>query len=89
MLYPDESELDRLTNSTQLRVNKILHKALVQVDEEGTEAAAATIIDVVPFSASFPFTLNLDRAFMFALYDRHFDIPLIMGRVMDPTLSDV
>eukprot|EP00088_Acartia_fossae_P051334 TRINITY_DN5766_c0_g1_i1.p1 TRINITY_DN5766_c0_g1~~TRINITY_DN5766_c0_g1_i1.p1 ORF type:complete len:434 (+),score=82.61 TRINITY_DN5766_c0_g1_i1:40-1302(+) len=88
-VFTDESELGRLTNSTQLRVNKILHKALVQVDEEGTEAAAATIIDVVPFSASFPFTVNLDRAFMFALYDTHFDIPLIMGRVMDPTLSHV
>lgn len=71
-----------------LYISEVLHKAMVKVDEAGTEAAAATavVVAVAPSVApSSPFTFNVDHPFLFFL--RHVDsgIVLFMGRVRDPS----
>jgi serpin B len=59
-----------------------IHKAFVNVDEEGTEAAAAT--GIVEEIVSEPVRLRVDRPFLFVIYDRQTGTLLFVGRVLDP-----
>jgi serine protease inhibitor len=66
-------------------IDQVVHEANITVDEEGTEAAAATGI-VVPTSASPPpVTIRADHPFAFALVDTDNGTPLFIGHVADPT----
>jgi serpin B len=67
-------------------IDQVVHEANITVDEEGTEAAAATGIAVVPTSASSrPVTIRADHPFAFALVDTDNGTPLFIGHVADPT----
>ena len=72
-----------MTQLENLRISKILHKAAITVDENGTEAAGSSFFDV-PFS---PKLVIVNRPFLFILRDSHNRIPLIMGKVVNPSLS--
>jgi len=87
-VFTEESELGEMTQSEKLRVSRILHKAAVTVDENGTEAAASTFIDLVPLSITSPIkNVIVNKPFLFILQDSHYRIPLIMGRVVNPSIS--
>jgi len=66
-----------------LFISEVYHKAFVAVDEEGTEAAAATAV-ALNESASPPVTLTFDRPFLFAVYDKPTGQVLFFGRVAKP-----
>ena len=68
-----------------LFIHNVLHKAFVAVDEEGTEAAAATGVVVGVESAPPPATMTVDRPFIFLIRDRPTGTVLFVGRVVDPT----
>ena len=65
-----------------LHIYKAVHKAFVDVNEEGTEAAAATGMAMLE-SGPMPFTVN--HPFVFLIQDNGTGQILFMGRVMDPT----
>jgi serpin B len=65
-----------------LYVSIAIHKAFVDVNEEGTEAAAATGIG--GFMGGYP-TFLADRPFLFIIQDNETGQILFMGRIMDPT----
>ena len=77
------ADLSGITGYKGLYVSKAVHKAFMQVDEEGTEAAAATgiVIELV----SLPVQLKINRPFMFMIRHNPTGTILFMGRVMDPT----
>ena len=62
----------------------VLQKAFIEVNEEGTEAAAATIAQFVPLSASFPIPFTCDRPFLFLIRDNESRLTLFTGHVTDP-----
>lgn len=66
-------------------ISDVLQKAYVDVNEEGTEAAAVTTIVFVTTSVSSPFPVVIDRPFVFAIRERLSGTILFMGKVMDPT----
>jgi len=70
-----------------LFVSAVLHKAFVQVNEEGTEAAAATAVSTTLLGASMsrPQIFRADHPFLFAIRDRHTGAILFLGRMADPT----
>ncbi len=76
-----------LSKTENLYVEEAFHKAFVQVNEEGTEAAAATAITVArpPSVPPPPKVFNADHPFFFAIQDRRSGAILFMGRVTDPT----
>ncbi len=63
-------------------LNDVLHQALLTVDEEGTEAAAASA-DMVTMGG--PPSLVFDRPFFFFLRNAHTGAVLFLGRVLDPS----
>jgi len=69
----------------QLYISQVLHKAFVEVNEEGTEAAAVTVVHNVKKSASRPIAdFRADRPFLFFLRDNKTGTILFLGRVMKP-----
>jgi serpin B len=67
-----------------LGISKVVHKAFVEVNEEGTEAAAATAV-VVARSAAKKTIFRADRPFMFLIRDNQTGTILFMGRLVDPS----
>ena len=72
-----------------LSISDVLHKAFIDVNEAGTEAAAATAVIVALTSASIgtpptPPVFRADHPFVFALRDTHSGSLLFMGRVAQP-----
>ena len=71
-----------------LNIDSVIHQAFVAVDETGTEAAAATIVEIVTTSeAPEPeiIELTIDRPFFFLIRDLTSGQILFVGRVLDPT----
>ncbi len=74
------------TPPPELYISDVIHQAFVAVDEEGTEAAAATAVIVRPASAPPPAEeFVVDRPFIFLIRDIPTNTVLFMGRVLDPT----
>ena len=76
------SDFSGMTDSQGLFVAKVVHKAFVDVNEEGTEAAAATGIAMLQSGLSF----RANHPFMFTIQDNNTGQILFIGRVMDPTV---
>jgi serpin B len=73
-----------------LYISQVLHKAFVEVNEEGTEAAAATAVVMRAGSVARPKpppVFRADHPFAFLIRERETGSVLFMGRVADPTLD--
>ncbi|SMD45636.1 serpin B [Aquiflexum balticum DSM 16537] len=70
-----------------LKISRVIHDALIEVDEKGSEAAAATIVEVVELTSapSGPRTLVLDKPFIFFIQEKHSGAILFMGKLGDPS----
>jgi serpin B len=75
--------------SNSLFISKVYHKAFVEVNEEGTEAAAATAVKLMMRCAvvmpSPVVDFVVDRPFVFALYSGALECPLFVGKVVNPS----
>jgi len=79
---------EQLAAGPGLAISRVLHKTYLRVDEEGTEAAAATSIGMTmgaigPIEPE-PFELRADRPFIFAIADERSGTLLFVGVVADP-----
>jgi len=79
------ANFSEITDKEGLAVTNIFHKALIEVDEEGSEAAALTGIVLDIRTARVPQVITVDRPFLFYIYDKEHDVPLFMGRIIDPS----
>jgi serine protease inhibitor len=70
-----------------LAISQVKHKTVMEVNEEGTEAAAATSVGIVATSLrepQQPFQMIVDRPFFYAIRDRQTGSVLFMGQIVDP-----
>ena len=74
-------------NASGLHISKLIQKAVIEVNEEGSEAAAATGAIFVKKIIGTPIIPSFvcDHPFMFFIKDSKTDLILFMGRVTDPT----
>jgi len=63
-------------------IDRIIHKTFLEVDEEGTEAAAATVVDMG--YTSIGLTMYVNRPFIFAIRENHSGTILFMGKIVEP-----
>ncbi|KAL9959831.1 hypothetical protein ACROYT_G033188 [Oculina patagonica] len=84
MFIPGKADLSGISTEP-LFVSKVVHKAFVEVNEEGTEAAAATAIGVNTFSMPLPKPVfKADHPFLFLIRHNDSGAILFLGRLMRP-----
>ena len=68
-------------------ISRVIHKTYIAVDEKGTKAGAATVVEMVRDSAAMEpeetKTVTLDRPFVYLLIDGETNLPLFIGTVTD------
>jgi len=81
----DLADFSGMTGQKDLFIGNVIHKAFVAVDEEGTEAAAATAV-VMELASAIMHDVNLiiDRPFIFVIRDTVNGQILFVGRVLNP-----
>ena len=79
--FGSRADFSLFNEEQSLAVDSIIHKAVVEVDEKGTVAAAATSIVITPISASYNAEFTADHPFMFMIKDNKTDAILFLGQV--------
>jgi len=79
--------LTGIADDPKLVVYKVMHEAFVAMDEDGTEAAAATVVLMFPVSGPVvpPVPVVLDRPFVYRIIDDESGATLFIGQVTNPT----
>ena len=90
----DEKNADFLKMGTRdvedyvIYISRVLHKTFIEVDEKGTKAGAATVVEMQDGTAMLdpvkPKEVYLDRPFIYMLIDCEANIPLFIGVMNDP-----
>jgi len=79
-----DADFSGMDGTTDLFIANVIHQAFVDVNEEGTEAAAATGV-VMELKAAMPTVFCADHPFLFMIQERETGNILFLGRVVDPT----
>jgi serpin B len=80
-----EADFSNINPYEQLFISKVLHKSFIKVDEEGTEAAAATSVSTGVTSVGPGIrTINFNRPFVFVIRERTSGTILFMGKMGNP-----
>jgi serpin B len=86
--FSREADFSGISDAGDLHISAVLHKAYVDVNEEGTEAAAATGVVMEIMAARRPQPIPVFRAdhpFLFLIRDTKVGSILFMGRLTNPT----
>ena len=82
--FTDNADFSNIADKN-LKISFVKHQAFIETNEEGTEAAAATVVGIVNTSMpAGPFILNIDHSFIYIIRETTTNSILFMGRVVDP-----
>ena len=81
---PETADFSKMgSNPDGYYIDQVIHAAKLEVNEKGTEAAAATAVSLPPASSAEPpregITLVLDRPFLYGIIDLQTGVPLFLG----------
>ncbi len=86
-----KAEFFSMVEGEPLCISSVIHQAFVDVNEAGTEAAAATAVVMAMLGSmvreSEPVIFRVDRPFLFLIRDRRTGCVLFLGRIRDPAVS--
>jgi serine protease inhibitor len=85
--FSQNADFSGITTAAELRIGAAVHKAYIDVDEHGTEAAAATALVMAAAAMVKPpprVEMTVDRPFLFAIIDAATGSPLFLGQVTNP-----
>ncbi|NXX73492.1 A1AT2 antiproteinase, partial [Urocolius indicus] len=83
-VFSGNADLSGISGSRNLQVSQAIHKALLEVDEAGTEAAGATAIIFTRVHHP-PVPIKFNRPFIILIADKVTRTVLFMGKIVDPT----
>ncbi|MFH1039512.1 MAG: serpin family protein [PVC group bacterium] len=83
---PEKADFSGISSEAGLAISAVLHQAFVSVDEEGTEAAAATAVAMAgaAFDPEAPKIFKADHPFLFLIRHNRTGCILFLGRVVQP-----
>jgi len=86
---PGLADFSRIRKSGELWIDKVLHKTFVDVNEEGTEAAAVTVVEMRELSTGGEeeIIMRVDRPFIFTIREASSNTILFMGKIVDPVYT--
>ena len=80
---------DLFVEDLDLAISRVIHQSFLEVDEEGTEAAAATVVEIRELSAGpdeKPSVIQIDQPFAFFIREKHSSTILFSGKLIDPNM---
>ena len=88
--FSHKADFSKITSQESLYISDVFHKTFIQLDEEGTEAAAATAVIMARKSSAVinktpPITIEFNRPFFYAIQDTQTGTCFFMGQVQDPS----
>jgi serpin B len=84
--FGEGADFSGMDGTRNLYIQDVIHKAFVAVDEEGTEAAAATAVIIAEMGIMVPeIEMSIDSPFIYAIRDIETGSILFLGRVVDPS----
>jgi serpin B len=78
------ADFSGISNESNLSVSEVIHKAFINVDEKGTEAAAATAVIMQDSAAPISKRMNVNKPFVFVIRDNQTGTVLFIGKVVNP-----
>ncbi|XP_027712419.1 alpha-1-antiproteinase-like [Vombatus ursinus] len=82
-VFENSADLSGITKQEKLKLSQALHKAVLNIDEKGTEASGATFLEAIPMSI--PPTVDFNRPFIIAVYETKTKSTLFLGKVVNPS----
>lgn len=89
--FSANADFSAMSKSEKLMISQVVHQAFVDVDEKGTEAAAATAVMIAPTSVRIepkappePIVFRANHPFLFVIRDNRTSAVLFIGRMMRP-----
>lgn len=82
--FTPNADFSGMNGKQDLFIEKVRHKAFIEVDEEGTEAAAATSVDMALTAIPNTIEFNCDHPFIFLIQHKETGVILFMGKVGNP-----
>jgi serpin B len=71
-------------SAERLYISEVKHKTFVEVNEEGTEAAAVTSVAIGKTSVGDSFSMKVDRPFLFVIREHHSSAIMFAGKILAP-----
>jgi serine protease inhibitor len=78
------ADFSKITEETDLFISRVIHQTFIDVNEEGTEAAAATIVEMRETSIQMPQTIKFNRPFLYIIKENSTGAIMFMGKVGQP-----
>ncbi|MCD4790519.1 MAG: serpin family protein [Bacteroidales bacterium] len=86
---PFSADFSKINPNYQLFISFVKHKTFIDVNEEGTEAAAVTIVGMEYTSVGdTPYIFTVNKPFLFAIKERDTQAIIFLGKVMEPEYDD-
>ena len=85
--FGPQADFSGITTQEELFLNLVLHQTWVKVEERGTEATAATAVEIRVTAAPVkrePVVFRADHPFLFLIRDRQTSVILFWGRLINP-----
>ncbi len=83
--FTDQADFTRMYKNGGLYISQVKHKTFIEVNEEGTEAAAVTSVEVgTTYAHGGSITMRVDRPFIFTIRENHSGTILFMGKIVNP-----
>ncbi|KAI4573117.1 hypothetical protein MJG53_012955 [Ovis ammon polii x Ovis aries] len=83
-VFTSEADLSGITGVGNLEVSQVVHSAMLDIDEEGTEGAAATGLEIIPIS-SLTTIVRFNRPFLIAAVLKDTQSIIFLGKVTNPS----
>jgi serpin B len=71
----------------RIQISRVIHQSFIEVNEQGTEAAAATVVEMVLYSSAGsrqPAVIKVDRSFVYLIREQHSGAILFAGKMLNP-----
>jgi serpin B len=86
--FTDGADLSNITDQYDLLINEVTHQTFIETNEEGTEAAAATVVDIgVTSMPPAALVFKMDHPFIYIIREITTNSIIFMGKVADPSVN--
>jgi len=82
--FTADADFSKMTKKQKLFISNVKHKTFVDVNEEGTEAAAVTVVEMKLTSFKPGFFMKVNRPFVFAIKEKETNSILFIGKIVNP-----